>query len=155
MHEITPEKVDNQGELKIRRQLRWRKLAEGKLRAKLDMEISNNYREQEKLKQKIEKLKDQKKEKEFSNNANRLADIAHYEREIQKRHYSNYAKHDLTQFLHKKDNKLREYSKDKSNMMNTLKTRKDLLDEQIMMTAYNQHQDRKNRFLTQVYNTGL
>mmetsp|Transcript_21271 Transcript_21271/g.23679 ORF Transcript_21271/g.23679 Transcript_21271/m.23679 type:complete len:313 (-) Transcript_21271:70-1008(-) len=148
---ITPEKVDNHKELKIRHDLNWGRLAQGKLKGRLDMEISNNYTEQSKLHGKIEKLHDQQREREFQNNAKRLADIAHYQRELQKREYGNYAKHDLTQTVHKKDRKLREYSKDNTNLNNTLNTRKGLLEERINMTAYNLHQDRRNRFMSQTF----
>lgn len=146
---FTPEKMGVPQELQVRRDLGWKARAEKKLRGKLDMVLSQNYREQQKLQEKIKKLQDQQRERDFSNRAKEIAQHAQYQRDVAKRHYSNYAKRDLTEFIHSKDNKKREYAKDRTNLNTTMKTRKQLLDDQLMMTAYNQHLERKNRFLSQ------
>jgi hypothetical protein len=146
---FTPEKMGVPQELQIRRDLGWKAKAEKTLRGKLDMVLSQNYKEQQKLKEKINKLQDQQKERDYSNRAKEISQHAQYQRDVAKRHYSNYAKRDLTEFIHSKDHKKREYALDRTNLNTTVKTRKQLLDDQLMMTAYNQHLERKNRFLSQ------
>jgi hypothetical protein len=146
--ELTPEKVDNKLEFKIRYKLREKLKTENKIRGRLDMELSNNYLEQSKLNAKINKLKDQQKERDFSHNADLIAQKDYFQKKIAKSHYSTYAKKDINRFLSKKDQKKRAYAKDRTNYKGTLKKRKQLIDDQINMTAYYKHLQRKDKFMS-------
>jgi hypothetical protein len=146
--ELTPDKVDNKLEFKLRYKLREKLKTENQLRGKLDMELSNNYLEQSKLNSKISKLKDQQKERDFSHNADLIAQQDKYQKQTVKSDYGTYAKKDINKFLSKKDQKKKAYAKDMSNYKGTLKKRKQLIDDEINMTAYYKHLQRKDKFMS-------
>lgn len=114
----TPEKLNMTQEIQLKHDLRRLMMKENHIRQKLDMDISNNYREQNQLREFRYKLQDQKKEREYSLWANEQARINALMRQAQKQVYGDYAKHDLTHFLQRKDETQRTYAKDRSNLKN-------------------------------------
>lgn len=145
---LTPEKFDNIKEIKLRRDLRWKYLAEKKLRGRIDMELSTNYSQQKKLNSKINKLKDQQRERDLSYHAAQKVKKDLIEREAHKRQYGRFAKKDLTEYISRKDCNKKAYSKDKTNYKYSLNVMKQLQEDQLMTTAYYQHLARKNQFMS-------
>lgn len=144
--DITPEKVSNLEELVLVHNQRSQQHAAQKLRGKLDLQVSQNYLEQKKLNEKIQKLQDQQIEKDLHMTATLQAERAHHERQMRKKEYADYAKHDLTSFLKSKDNNLRAFSKDRTNLYQTVGARGKLLEDQLAKTALIQHNARRNKF---------
>ena len=146
----TPEKFDNLYEIGLKHHIKSQKYANDKLKGRLEMEIGKNFYEQNKTKEMIQKLHDQQLEKDFSHNSMLQAERQRFQKEIQKQHYSNYAKNDITSYINRKDDKFRAFSKDKTNFTRTLQGRKELLDQQVTLKALVQHNSRRNKFVSEM-----
>eukprot|EP00344_Euplotes_crassus_P009715 CAMPEP_0196994618 /NCGR_PEP_ID=MMETSP1380-20130617/883_1 /TAXON_ID=5936 /ORGANISM="Euplotes crassus, Strain CT5" /LENGTH=217 /DNA_ID=CAMNT_0042410041 /DNA_START=532 /DNA_END=1184 /DNA_ORIENTATION=+ len=145
--ELAPQDMSNLYEIGLRHHKMTQEYENKKLRARLDFEAGKNNYEQNKLKEKIQTLKDQQIEKNFCNLSKKLEEKQRFRNTIMKRDFAESAKNDLTAFLKRKDDNFRAYSMDKTNLNQTMNERKQLMDDQITLSAYVQHNDRKNRFL--------
>jgi hypothetical protein len=143
-----PEKLSVAQEIQLRHDIRRQSMRENCLKQKFDIELSNNLKEQQKLREKIVKLQDQQREREFSYSMEEQAKRIYTVRQQMKHEYGKVAKKDLTHFLHRKDETNRAYSKDRTNMLNKINEQQQLVNSQLLLDAYDQHLKRKSQFVS-------